>query len=345
LVNQYIEPTILAEVTRGPIVESRHRGGIAAVTPDNRLVAHTGNIDFVTYLRSSAKPHQAVAVITSGTEDRFHFTRRELALMAGSHSGESNHVECAAAILAKLGLEKSALRCGIHTPFSRAAAEALGTDGPTELHNNCSGKHAGMLAVALNGGHTLEDYYRIEHPVQQTIASIIAEFAGMDRSELIVGIDGCSAATFAMSIRQMALIYARLVNPSALREELQVGARAVAAAMLEFPEMVAAESGRIDTDLMRALPGQLIAKAGAEGVYTIGVMPCSRYPQGLGLAIKIEDGDTTRARNAAIIGSLAQLGILNAEQTALFTAQYLPPIKNHRGLIVGEIRPAFSLSL
>src|SRR5262245_4100159 len=117
------EPAILVEVTRGPIVESRHRGAIAALTPDDRLVAATGNIDFVTYLRSSAKPHQAIAVITSGAYEHFQITRRELAVMAGSHSGEPYHVDCVATILAKLGLERSALRCGIHTPFSRTAAE------------------------------------------------------------------------------------------------------------------------------------------------------------------------------------------------------------------------------
>src|SRR5439155_25292470 len=120
-------------------------------------------------------------------------------------------------------------------------------------------------------------------------------------------------------------------------------ARSVVAAKLEFPEMVAADTGRIDTDVMRALAGQLVAKAGAEGVYTMGVLPCEQYAEGLGLAIKVEDGDTTRARNAAIIGSLAQLGILNDELVARFSVQYLPLIKSHRGLIVGQIRPAFSL--
>jgi L-asparaginase II len=343
LFNLQNEPTVIAEITRGSIVESRHRGAIVAIGPEGRLIAATGNIDFVTYLRSSAKPHQAMAVITSGAAARFQFTERELALMAGSHSGESYHAECAGAILTKLGLEKSALHCGIHTPFSRAAAEALGKGGVTELHNNCSGKHAGMLAQALHGNYSLNDYYNLDHPVQRYIASVIAEFAGMDRSELITGIDGCSAATFAMSIRQMALIYARLVNPEGLRSELESAARKVVNAMIKFPEMVAADKGRIDTELMRALPGQLVAKAGAEGVYTIGLLPSARYPQGLGIAIKIEDGDTSRARDAAIIGSLVQLGILSSEQGAKFSAQYLPPIKNHRGLIVGEIHPAFKL--
>ncbi|MEW6733028.1 MAG: asparaginase [Acidobacteriota bacterium] len=336
-------PVILAEVTRGAIVESRHRGAIVAVTPHDQTVCAIGNIDFVTYLRSSAKPHQTIAVITSGAAARFQITAQELALMAGSHSGEPYHAECAANILAKLGLDRTALRCGIHTPFSTTAAAELGVEGVTELHNNCSGKHAGMLAEALIGKHSLDDYYHIEHPVQQSIRGIVGEFAGIDRSTVVVGIDGCSAATFAVTVRQMALMYARLVNPSTLASALATAAGKVVEAMLQFPEMVAAETGRIDTDLMRELPGQLIAKAGAEGVYTIGVLPCSRYPEGLGLAIKVEDGDINRARNAAILGSLAQLQLLNNEQMARLSARYLPPIKNHRGLTVGEIRPVFSL--
>lgn len=330
---------ILAEITRGPIVESRHRGAVAVVAPDGRLIASAGDIDLVTYLRSSAKPHQAIAVITSGAAERFNFDDRELALMAGSHSGDAIHVECAAAILAKLGLDKEALRCGIHTPFSRTAAESLGPEGATELHNNCSGKHAGMLAQALIGNHSLDDYYRIDHPVQQAIAVVIAAFAGITRDHLIISVDGCSAATFAVSVRQMALMYARLVNPLGIAAEFIAPARRVAAAMTSHPELVAADKGRIDTDLMRALPGRLVAKAGAEGVYTMGLYPCKEFPDGLGIAIKIEDGDINRARNAAIIGTLMELGVFTSAQFDQFAATYLPPIKSHRGIYAGEIRP------
>ncbi len=337
------EPALLAEVTRGTIVESRHRGAIAVVGGDGRAIAALGNVDFVTYLRSSAKPHQAIAVITSGAAARYNFTARELALMSGSHSGESYHCQCAAAILAKIGLTEKALQCGIHKPFSAAAAKAPGPSGVTELHNNCSGKHAGMLAQAVLGNYSLDDYYRAEHPVQQSIAAIIAEFAGVRKKDLIIGIDGCSAPTFAISVTRMALIYARLVNPIGLPEQLGRAAREIVKAMLDFPEMVAAQTGRIDTDLMLARPGQLVAKAGAEGVYTIALLPCPRYPQGLGLAIKVEDGNTDRARNAAVLGALAQLEILDAQQIEKLSAQYLPPITNHRGITVGAARPAFTL--
>ncbi len=333
---------VIVEVTRGGIVESRHRGMIAVVEPTDKLVSSVGDIDFVTYLRSSAKPHQAISVILSGAAKQFGFTNSEISLMAGSHSGEPYHADCAASILAKIKLPVNALCCGIHPPFSHSAAKALGKNA-NELHNNCSGKHAGMLATALLGGYSTEDYYKLDHPVQQAIAKVIAEFASIKPEDLVISIDGCSAATFAITVRQMALIYARLVNPETLRDALQLAAKQVVTAMLEFPEMVAADMGRIDTDLMRALPNQLVAKAGAEGVYTIGVLPCDKYPLGLGIAIKVEDGDIGRARNAAILGTVEQLGILDSSQMEQLKTKYLPPIKNHRGILVGEVRPAFNL--
>ncbi len=335
---------VLVEVTRGNIVESCHRGAIAIVNGKNEPIASVGNINFLTYLRSSAKPHQAISVVVSGAAKHFDFTNQEIALMAGSHSGETYHANCAARILEKIKLPYTALYCGVHTPFSHTAAKELGKN-VNELHNNCSGKHAGMLASALIGGHSLEDYYKAEHPVQRAIAKIVAEFAGIEVKDLIVGIDGCSAATFAITVAQMALSYARLVNPQALRPELQAATKLVANAMLEFPEMVAANTNRIDTDLMRALPGGLVAKAGAEGVYTIGILPSAKYPEGLGVAIKIEDGDIGRARNAAICGTVEQLGVLASTEMERLRTEYLPPIKNHRGVLVGEVRPIFKLNI
>lgn len=333
---------ILVEVTRGSIVESRHRGSIAIVDGENNLIASVGDINFLTYLRSSAKPHQAISVIISGAATKFGFTAQEIALMAGSHSGESYHTDCAAKILEKINLSYTTLCCGVHKPFSHKAAKELGKN-ISELHNNCSGKHAGMLATALVGNYSLGDYYKAEHPVQKAIAKVVAEFANVNAEDLVVSIDGCSAATFAITIAQMALIYVRLVNPRNLNPELQEAAKLVTQSMLEFPEMVASNTERIDTDLMRALPGGLIAKAGAEGVYTIGILPSIKYSLGLGIAIKIEDGDIGRARNAAILGTIEQLGILDSLKMQQLKTNYLPPIKNHRGLIVGEVRPAFKL--
>lgn len=337
-----IKPALLAEITRGAIVESRHWGSIAVVTADDQLVASTGDIDFVTYLRSSAKPFQAISVIISGARDRFGFDARQLALMAGSHSGEPYHVACGASIMASIDLPLSALKCGIHTPFSRSAAEAVG-DNANELHNNCSGKHAGMLASALVGGYDLETYYQVDHPVQKASGKVLSIFSNTPQAEIIESVDGCSAATYAISVRKMALSYARLVNPVDIEEHYAAAAKDITNAMLTFPENVAADTWRIDTDIMRALPNGIVAKAGAEGVYTMAVLPCEKYPQGLGIAIKVDDGDLNRARNAAILGTLAQLEILPSAQMEKLMERYLPKIKNHRGLIVGEIRPAVKL--
>jgi L-asparaginase II len=338
-----LQSSVLAEITRGEIVESRHWGAVAVVTPQGEIVAQVGDIEFVSYLRSSAKPFQAMQVILSGAAAHFGFTTRELALMSGSHSGEPDHVECAAAILAKIGLTTKDLNCGLHPPFNRKIAATLGATGYNELHNNCSGKHAGMLATALVQNYSLADYWKIQHPVQQAIGQLIADLAGLQFADMPAAIDGCSAATFAMSIKKMALTYARLVNPTSLPAVVAAAAQQVATAMIEFPTMVAAETNRIDTDLMRALPGKLVAKAGAEGVYTMGLRPCSQYPDGLGIALKIDDGDIGRARDAATLSTLRELDILTASQFEQLCEHYLRPIQNHQGLKVGEIRPTVQL--
>jgi L-asparaginase II len=200
-----------------------------------------------------------------------------------------------------------------------------------------------MLAQALHGGYSTEDYYSLDHPVQKYITSIVAEFADCKESDLVVAIDGCTVATFGMSIATMAFVYAKLVNAGSLRERLQMATNRVVTAMLDYPEMVAADTGRIDTDLMRLLPGRLVAKAGAEGVYTMGLKPCQRYPEGLGIALKIEDGEIGRSRNVVAIETLSQLGLINTEQKQKLFESYVPPIKNNRSMIVGEVRPAFEL--
>jgi L-asparaginase II len=338
-----LQPSVLAEITRGEIVESRHWGAVVAVTPQGEVVAQVGDIEFISYLRSSAKPFQAMQVILSGAASHFGFTAGELALMAGSHSGEPAHVASAAAILAKIGLTVKDLCCGLHPPFNRKIAAELGASGYNELHNNCSGKHAGMLATALVKNYPTLDYWKVEHPVQQDIRQLVAELADLPVAAVPVAVDGCSAATFAMSIKKMALAYARLVNPVGLRPSVADAANQVAAAMVAFPTMVAAETNRIDTDLMRILPGKLVAKAGAEGVYTMGLRPCAQYPEGLGIALKIDDGDIGRARDAATLSTLRELDILTPAQFDHLAAQYLRPLQNHQGLKVGEIRPAVQL--
>lgn len=339
-------PAPLVEVRRGTIVESRHRGHIVAVTNADEIVAHLGAPETVTYLRSSAKPHQAIPLITSGAADRFGFTPEEIAVACGSHSGEAVHVAVVGRMLEKIGLESSALKCGIHEPFCREVAKELRRENraPDVLQNNCSGKHTGMLALALHLGAPVANYDAPDSPVQQLIFDTVAEFAGANADEIATGVDGCGVPVFGMSLRRMALMYARLVAaPPEFDGTTRTACERIVLAMLAHPEMVGGTSERLDTELMRAGAGGLISKVGAEGVYTVGVRPSASYPQGFGLALKIEDGEDRRARPTVVIDSLRQLGVLS-ERPLDDLAQYARfTVRNHRGDDVGSVSPNFSL--
>ena len=341
------EPAPLVEVRRGPIVESRHRGHVAAVDGEGRLVATLGEPETVTYLRSSAKPFQAVPLVTSGAADRFRLTAAELALACGSHSGEDLHVETVARMLEKIGLDESFLKCGVHEPFDLATAERLRERGekPTALRNNCSGKHTGMLALALHLGARPEEYDHADSPVQQAILRAVAKFSDLPVEEIAVGTDGCGVPVFGMPVRAMALMYARLAAPPTdFDEETRRACARLTSAMTAHPEMVGGTRERFDTEVMRACAGRVVSKIGAEGVYTAGVLPCERWPRGLGLAFKIEDGEDRRARSTIAIESLRQLDVLNEDAQKALKPYASFPVKNHRGENVGEIRASFKLS-
>lgn len=335
---------VLAEVTRGPIVESHHRGTIVAVEPNGQIIAHLGDVNLTTSTRSTIKPIQAIPVITSGAADHFEMTSRELALVCASHEGESFHTEAVAAILTRLGLDESALMCGAQAPFSEETARQLEREGIpfSQLHNNCSGKHAGMLATAVHKNLSIENYIAPDHPVQQAIVSIFTRLAGLDES-LPTGIDGCSAPTFGVPLRSLALAFARLINPESaeLDAEIVQAAKRIAEAMTANPDMVGGTK-RFDTALLRAGKGKLICKVGAEAVYSIGVLPCEQFPRGLGIAVKIEDG-SYRGLGPTVVETLAQLGILDDAQQAELVSYHKPEIDNRRGLIVGRVQTVFNL--
>jgi L-asparaginase II len=338
----------LVEVLRGPIVESRHRGHLIAVDGRGKTVAALGAPETVTYIRSSGKPFQALPLVASGAADHFSFTEKEIAIACGSHSGEPQHVETVRSMLGKIALDETALKCGVHDPFSVEVSRELvrSRQSPNVLQNNCSGKHAGMLALAKYLGARTDNYDQPDHPVQQQIAKAVAEFSDVPVDRLVIGTDGCAAPVFGVPVRAMAVMYARLVNPPVQFEDVVINAcQRVVNAMISFPEMVGGSTGRLDTELIRAAKGRLISKIGAEGVYTVGALPCADWPAGLGFALKVEDGDDHRARPPAVIEALRQLGLLDeADLTAL--AAYAPtPIKNRRGDLVGETRAAFTLSI
>jgi L-asparaginase II len=340
-------PEPLVEVTRGGITESRHRGHVVAVEPDGTIDAYLGVPETVTYLRSSAKPHQAIPLVASGAADRFGFSEREIALACGSHSGEPIHTEVAAAMLKKIGLGPERLKCGIHEPFSPEVSRRLREKGeePNVLQNNCSGKHAGMLALALHLGAPIETYDEPTNPVQLAIGKTISEFSGIAIEDIAVGTDGCGVPVFGITVKAMALMYARLASPPAeFDDQTRKACARIVSAMTTYPELVGGTSDRLDTEIMRAAKGRLVSKVGAEGVYTVGIFPCEDWPRGLGLALKIEDGDDHRARPTVVIESLRQLDILAGESLEAMSRYAFFPVRNRRGDVVGEVTPEFKLN-
>ena len=340
----FAEP--LVEVRRGGLTESRHRGHVVAVEPNGRIVMYLGAPENVTFLRSSAKPFQALPLLVSGAADHFDFNDREVALACGSHNGESIHTELAASMLKKIGLGPEALKCGIHEPYSQEVARDLRERGeePNVLQNNCSGKHAGMLALAKYLGAPTETYDSPENPVQIGIARTIATFSKVALQNIAVAVDGCGVPVFGITMKAMALAFAKLVSPSSeIDETTRASCHRIVKVMTAFPELIGGTKDRLDTEIMRSSPGRIVSKVGAEGVYTAGVLPSEKWPNGLGLALKIEDGDDHRARPTVVIEALRQLGVLHDESLEFVSRYAFFPVKNRRGDVVGEIRASFTL--
>jgi L-asparaginase II len=333
------------------MVESRHRGFIAVVDAAGEIVASLGDIKTPAWFRSAAKPFQTIPIIASGAASRYGITQSELAVITGSHSGERVHLEAVLSILNKIALDESALKCGAHMPFDAASAKRLRAEKsqPKALHNNCSGKHAGMLAFAKHLDEPTEDYIDPDHPIQKRIRATLARFAGVHVDEIKIAVDGCSAPVFGLSVEAMARSYARLLGAEhgGIEPDLATAAEAAVNAMIEYPEMVGGTSDRLDTDLMLAANGhsavKIISKVGAEGVQLLGVKPSEHYPKGQGIAIKIEDGDTRRARDPVVIETLRQLGLLDDDQLAELARYARSTVFNHREIEVGAVKTCFKL--
>lgn len=309
-------------------------------------MAVLGAPETITYFRSSAKPFQAIPLVASGAADHFGFTEKEIAIACGSHSGEDEHVQTVRSMLRKIGLEESALKCGVHAPFSADVVRELARTGqqPNVLQNNCSGKHAGMLALALHIGAPIETYDQPTNEVQRLIARVVSMFSSVPEGEMAMGVDGCGVPVFGIPVVAMALMYARLVDPpKEFEAPIHDACKRIIKAIIGFPEMVGGLKHRLDTELIHAGKGRLISKIGAEGVYTVGVLPCAEWPSGLGFALKIEDGDDHRARPPAVLEALRQLGVLTETESSALRAYAPTPITNRRGERVGEARAAFML--
>jgi L-asparaginase II len=329
----------LANVIRGETVESVHRGHLIVIDGDREAVLSVGDPGTVTYYRSSCKPLQAIPLITSGAADAFEFSDAEIAMACASHSGEAMHVRAVAQMLAKTGLSEPFLRCGAHLPFYEKEAERMirERDIPTQLHNNCSGKHAGMLALAKHIDADLATYEQIGHPVQTAILETIAAFIDLPKQEIDLGVDGCAAPNFAVPLVAMAESFMKLLSPpNGFDEDLRVACTRIVSSMLQFPELIGGTE-RLDTMLMQAAPSKLISKVGADGVWLCGVLPDDQYPTGLAIALKIEDGDDKRARPVVAVEILRQLGVLTNDDLSDVSPM---PIKNRRGDVVGSVEPS-----
>ncbi len=338
-----METPILAKVIRGETVESVHRGHLIAIGGDGEVLLSIGDPQTVTFFRSASKPLQAMPFITSGAAEEFGFTEDEIAMACASHSGERLHVEIVGRMLEKIGLSESDLRCGTHLPFYEKEAERLlrANETVTQLHNNCSGKHAAMLAFAKHINADLDRYLLPQSPVQQAILKTVSIFCEIPKEEIAIGIDGCCAPNFALPLSSMARGFLNLVAP---REDFQDetvrnAATRIVSAMVKYPELIGG-SERLDTMLMQAAPGKLISKVGADGVWLCGVLPCDAYPKGLAIALKVEDGDDKRARPVVAVAVLKQLGILSNEHLPELSPM---PIKNRRGDVVGHVEATIKI--
>ncbi|GMX62284.1 asparaginase [Paenibacillus elgii] len=332
------ENELLVEISRGSMTESVHRGHIAVVDHERKLLAYAGNPEFYTFTRSTAKLLQAIPLLEAGGSDRFELTPSETALLCASHGGEPEHAATALEILRKLGLDESALSCGPQEPMYKPAADAIKRErrDPGQLHNNCSGKHAGMLALAKLMNVPIQQYIAPEHPVQQKMLRTIADMCGVPPEKITLGTDGCGVPVFAVPLASLAFAYARLGRPDDLSPERAEACRAIIGAIRQAPFYVAG-SERFDTRLAELTQGRIIGKMGAEGLYAATVPE-----QGIGIAVKIEDG-AERAIYPAAAETLLQLGLLNAEEAAQLAGFHQPAVNNRRGDQVGSVRTVFRL--
>ncbi|CAN5768191.1 asparaginase [soil metagenome] len=334
---------ILAEVVRGETVESVHRGHLVILDGEGETLFQIGNPELVTFFRSAAKTLQLIPCLMSGAAEHFNFGEREIALACASHSGEKMHTTLAAGMLDKCGLSERDLRCGSHLPFNETVADEMILTGekPTQIHNNCSGKHSAMLAFAKFINAEIETYDHTENPVQQKILETISLFTDTPTGEIKIATDGCAAPNFAVSVKAMARSFAKLVNPpESFDEKLKTACGKIVEAKTKFPELIGGTE-RLDTLLMRAGRGKFISKIGAEGVWLCGVLPSEKFPKGLGIALKIEDGDDKRARAVISVEVLRRLGIFDAETLKEISPM---PILNHRNDAVGKVKAVFNLN-
>lgn len=346
----------LVNVYRGELIESVHSGSIAVVDSTGRLLAYAGDANLFTFLRSAAKPFQALPLLQEGGAEEFALTRPELALICASHGGEPKHVSTAAAILRKGEFDESDLQCGAHMPYDNRSATELTQAGeaPSPLHNNCSGKHGGMLLACQLIDAPTTSYLEPDNPLQQRILDTIGDFSGLASPEIPVAIDGCGVPSYYMSLYRAAFAYARLAATAAAAvgglPSYAESARRVIDAMTGEPSYVAG-NWSFTTPVMEVFEGGLLAKEGAEAFYAMAIMPqlaeslTERLDRtdgaALGIVVKVHDGSAARARDPVLIELLSQLGL---PVTAPRLQQYgSRTVTSVAGKVVGQVRAEFDL--
>jgi L-asparaginase II len=362
----------LIELTRGGITESVHFGAFCVITSRGEVLASHGNPNLVCYPRSSEKPFQALPFLEINGDRHYDLSSSEVAILCGSHSGSEMHMKVISELQHKTGIHEADLLCGVHPLSGQTAASGLTeiNAAPTQNRNNCSGKHTGMLAHATLRGYSREDYINPDHPLQHVILDSFAEMCEINKQDVVTGIDGCSAPNYAVPLNRFALAFARLIDPWNLPRARADACRRITGAMTSEPIMISGPN-RFDTTIMELGKARLVSKAGAEGYQAIGLFPgvLSKGSPGIGIALKVADGDTTdyqtamhaqfdgdepfhlataqlheRARPCAVVELLRQLGGFDDEFLAALSHLAARPIYNWRKLTIGEIRPAFHLS-
>ncbi|MES2958126.1 MAG: asparaginase [Pseudomonadota bacterium] len=337
---------VLVEAWRGGAVESFHRGAVAVVDGDGSLVASLGDVERPVFPRSAIKLLQALPLVESGAAEHFGLSDEELALACASHNGEPAHTRTAAAVLTKAGLDDSVLECGAHWPYHEPSAHALAAaaTAPGVLHNNCSGKHAGFVCLAcLLAGPAdprgfLAGYVRPEHAVMREVGAAVQAATGCDLSRAPRGVDGCSIPTYAIPLRQLAHGFARAASGIGLSRGRAAAAARLRRAVAQAPFMVGG-TARFDTRVMEALGERVFCKVGAEGMY------CAAWPEsGLGVALKIDDGNTSRACEVAMAALIeAWVPLRDEVERDLLAGLSDLRLHNWRGVEVGRLAAHESL--
>jgi L-asparaginase II len=330
---------VLVEVTRGGLVESRHRGAVAVLDADGAVVQSIGDIECPVFPRSAVKPLQALPLVETGAADKFNLSDSEIALACSSHAAEPGHIETVNSMLAKIGLDQSTLECGCQRPTNEVANLALAEQRQSALatHNTCSGKHAGFLCLACYMGVDHAGYIGCDHAVQREVRNAMESMTGAAHREDLCGADGCSIPTYAVPLKSIALGFAKFATGLGIEPVRAKVAKRIFDACVENSWYVAGTE-RACTRIMQAGKRRVLAKTGAEGVY------CAAIPElGLGIAIKCDDGTTRAAETivATVIASLLPKGDQDGEAIRAIGQQVL---KNRNGIEVGEVRATGLLS-